>query len=65
MKRLSNYVLFIGLIMAIVSMCIALAYRFTTLDLTVAEKLNLTTLYIIGAVLSILACGYKLFKEQK
>ena len=65
MKRLSNYLLFIGLIMAAVSMCAVLAYHFTPLDLTSSEKLNLTVLYCIGAVMSISAAGYKIFKEPK
>lgn len=65
MKRLSNYLLFIGLIMAAISMCVALAYNFTPLDLTTSEKLNVTVLYCIGTVMSISAAGYKIFKEPK
>lgn len=65
MKRLSNYLLFIGLIMATISMCVALAYRFTPLDLTEPEKMNLTMLYCIGAIMAIGAAGYKIFKEPK
>ena len=65
MKRLSNYLLFIGLVMAAVSMCTALAYHFTPLALTTSEKLNVTVMYCIGAVMSIGAAGYKIFKEPK
>ncbi|ASD51568.1 hypothetical protein [Dickeya phage Coodle] len=65
MKRLSDYLLFVGLIMAAVSICSALAYHFTPLDLTTSEKLNLTVLYCVGTAMSISAAGYKIFKEPK
>lgn len=65
MKRLSNYLLFIGLIMATVSMAVSVVYHFSTLELTTPEKTNLTVLYFIGAALVISTAGYKLFKEQK
>lgn len=64
MKRLSNYVLFVGLIMAVVSMMFALVYRFTPMELAAPEKSNLIAMYFIGAALSIGAAGYKLFKES-
>lgn len=65
MKRLSNYVLFAGLIMAAVSMSVGLAYRFTTLELSVVEKSNTFTMYVVGALLVLAAAGYKIFKEHK
>lgn len=65
MKRISNYLLFIGLIMAAVSMVVGLAYHLTSLGLTGPEKLNLTVMYCIGAVMAISAAGYKMFKEPK
>lgn len=65
MKRLSNYVLFVGLIMTVVSMSIGLAYRFTSLDLCAAEKSNVFTMYVFGAVMVLVAATYKIFKEQK
>ncbi len=63
MKRLSNYVLFVGLIMTVVSMSIGLAYRFTSLDLCDAEKSNVFTLYVVGAVMVMVASVYNIFKE--
>lgn len=64
MKRLSNYILFVGLIMATVSMAVALVYRFTPMELAAPEKSNLIAMYFIGAAMSIVSAGYKLFKES-
>lgn len=65
MKRLSNYIFQIGLIMAVVSMAAAVAYHFTSLEFDASEKLNLATLYYVGAAMTIGAGIYKLFKEPK
>lgn len=65
MKQLFNSLLFSGLIMVAASMLVGMAYHFGLLVLTITDKLNVTTLYLIGMVLSIIAVGYKLFKESK
>lgn len=65
MKRLSNYIMFVGLIMIAVSITIAIVYRFTSFDLSSTEKLNVTMLYVVGAVSTIAVAAYKLFKESK
>lgn len=65
MKRLSNYGLFIGLIMAAVSIFTMLAYNFLSLELTTDEKLNLVVLYCIGTMMALISAACKLFKEIK
>lgn len=65
MKRMSNYVLFSGLIMTFVSMSVGLLYRFTSLELNDVEKSNIAMLYLVGAVMVMITAAYKIFKEQK
>lgn len=62
MKRLSNYVLFIGLVMTVVS---SVAMQFSTvLSLDYNSWVNLFVMFIIGAVGFIVSAAYKVFKEM-
>lgn len=61
MKRLSNYVLFIGLVMTVVS---SVAMQFSTvLSLDYNSWVNLFVMFIIGAVGFTVSAAYKVFKE--
>lgn len=62
MKRLSNYVLFIGLVMTVVS---SVAMQFSTvLSLDYNSWVNLFVMFIIGGVGFIVSAAYKVFKEM-